>query len=256
MKSTRKHGGKPRQKRVKSGSGGGRYWLYGDHAVAAALANPARQIFELLCGEGKAAPQSTTEAPRPSPRSVGRRDIEALLPPGAVHQGIACLVAPLSPPSLDDIIALENQDILLVVLDQVTDPHNVGAIIRSSAGFGVQAVIVPRHNAPPESGAMAKAASGGLDRVPMVTVANLGRALEQLAKAGFWCLGLDGAAQRTLAETKPAGRIALVLGAEGHGLRRLTRDYCDELVRLPTVDDASLNVSAAAAAALYEFRRG
>ena len=143
------------------------------------------------------------------------------------------------------------------MLDQVTDPQNVGAILRSSAAFGARAVIVPRRHAPPVTGALAKAASGALEHVPLIEVGNLERALQQIKQAGFWCLGLDAAAERSIAEARLDGRLALVMGAEGWGLRRLTAERCDILVRLPTQGPiATLNVSNAAAVALYALSCG
>jgi 23S rRNA (guanosine2251-2'-O)-methyltransferase len=243
----------------------GPLWLYGVHAVLAARANPARHLHRLL---------ATAEAARrhaaaldagpagPAPEIVARADIEAVLPQGAVHQGLAALATPLPAPDLDAVLARcraagseapPGPRPVLVALDQVTDPQNVGAVLRSAAAFGAAAVIVPRHHAAPESGALAKAASGALEHIPLVAVGNLTRALGRLKAAGFWTVGLAGEAAGTLAEIDPGGPLVLVLGAEGGGLRRLTRETCDLLARLPTGGPiASLNVSNAAAVALYE----
>jgi 23S rRNA (guanosine2251-2'-O)-methyltransferase len=145
---------------------------------------------------------------------------------------------------------------VLLVLDQVTDPHNVGAVLRSAAAFGALAVVVPDRNAPPETGVLVKAASGALEHVPLIRVANLARALTDLKQGGFWCVGLAADSTQTLAEADLSGRIAFVLGSEGAGMRRLTRDGCDSVARLPTSGPiAQLNVSNAAAVALYEAAR-
>ena len=237
----------------------GGVWLYGVHAVAAAIANPKRRIYRLLVtNDGHAAlEQALGGRPALSFELVERGDIARALPAGAVHQGIAAYGEALQSPALEDLIAAAGPEAVIVVLDQVTDPHNVGAIVRTAAAFNAAGVVLPRDHAPPESGAMAKAASGALDRVKIARVTNLARALRALAEAGFWVIGLDAGADRELAAVKPAqGRVALVLGGEGRGLRRLTRETCDELARLPMTSAVeSLNVSNAAAVALYELRR-
>jgi len=229
------------------------YWLYGLHAVAAALGNPARRQRRLLTTEEGWArlaahvPEAVAlQAERVTPEAIAR-----LLPPDAVHQGLALLVDPLSPPPLAEAIAASPGPVL--VLDQVTDPRNVGAVLRSAAAFGAAAVIVQDRHAPGESGAMARAAAGALDRIPVLRAVNLARTLEALKEAGLFIVGLDTAADRTLASAGLEGRrLGLVLGAEDRGMRRLTRDGCDLLVRLPQSRAvASLNVSVAAAVALY-----
>jgi 23S rRNA (guanosine2251-2'-O)-methyltransferase len=195
---------------------------------------------------------------RPPPEIAAREAVERLLPAGAVHQGIALLADPLPAVAVEDIVERANAlaEALLVILDQATDPHNVGAVLRSAAAFGASAVIVPDRRAPDITGALAKAASGALETVPLVRVTNLARAMELLKASGFWCVGLDPEAEQTLAETRLAGKIALVLGAEGEGMRRLTRETCDLLVRIPMATGiGSLNVSNAAAIALYELAR-
>ena len=193
-------------------------------------------------------------------RVLDRFGLAALLPGGAVHQGWALEIEPLLAADLDDVLrAAEVREgrAIVVVLDQVTDPHNVGAVLRSAAAFGAAAVIVAEHGASPETGALAKAASGALDIVPLVRVVNLARALDRLKEAGFWCCGLDAEATEPLAALDLGRRAALVLGSEGGGLRRLVRERCDYLARLPTRPQLpSLNVSNAAAIALYELVRG
>ena len=240
-------------------------WLYGRHAVAAALANPARRVRRLIALAETAAELEALAAaaaaalPATVPEVLDRRDFEQLLPQGAVHQGMALAAEALPARDLDDVldgISDAAPPHLIVLLDQVSDPHNVGAILRSAAAFAARAVVMPEHGAPPVTGALAKAASGALEAVPLIRVTNLARTLDRLKEAGFWCVGLEEGAARTLAETDPGERVALVLGAEGSGLRRLTRERCDLLARLPTRGEpASLNVSNAAAIALYELSR-
>lgn len=240
----------------------GLVWLYGVHAVLAAVANPRRRCRRLLATEQM---QARIEAAagavpgRPTVEVCDRRDLAAVLSPGAVHQGVAALVTPLPAVDLDAILAaLEDVPLArLVILDQASDPRNVGAVIRSAAAFGVAAVIGQDRHAPAATGALAKAAAGGLERVPLVEVVNIARAMRTVQTAGFCCVGLDAAAPEPLARALPQGRVALVLGSEGHGLRRLPRETCDVLARIP-IDAASgsLNLSVAASIALYELARG
>ncbi|HEV2674998.1 MAG TPA: 23S rRNA (guanosine(2251)-2'-O)-methyltransferase RlmB [Aliidongia sp.] len=241
-------------------SSGGAPWLWGHHAVAAALKNPQRKLVRLVATEDAAAELAGMlgEAAIVEPQVMNRDSIAKLLPPGAVHQGVALLAKTLKPWQLEDVIAHlgEAERAIVVVLDQVTDPHNIGAVLRSAAAFGAVAVVLPDRNAPEISGTLAKSASGAVEHVPLVRVVNLNRALEQLKKAGFWSVGLAGDAEATLASHKLSGRVCLVLGSEGDGLRRLTREACDLMARLPTQGPvASLNVSNAAAIALYELVR-
>jgi 23S rRNA (guanosine2251-2'-O)-methyltransferase len=240
-------------------------WLYGRHAVAAALANPARRVRRLIAlPEVVAEVRSLAAAalarlPPGAPEVADRRGFELLLPQGAVHQGMALAAEPLPERDIDDVLDGIGETAgphIVVLLDQVTDPHNIGAVLRSAAAFAARAVIVPEHGAPPVTGALAKAASGALEAMPLLRVTNLARSLDRLKEAGFWCVGLEEGAAATLTETDAGTRIALVLGAEGSGLRRLTRERCDLMARLPTRGEpASLNVSNAAAIALYELTR-
>ena len=237
------------------------FWLYGRHPVLAALGNPQRRCRRLLAVE----PNDPRLAPLAAARglaveAVAREQIAHLVPGGAPHQGIGLLVEPLDATDLKDVCADPADGQPVVVLDQVTDPHNVGAILRSAAAFGARAVVLTQSHAPPETGVLARAASGALDRVPLLRVANLARALDDLAGLGYWRIGLSEGAQESMAAAKAAGRlgggVALVLGAEGAGLRRLTTERCDFLLRLPTLPAMpSLNVSNAAAIALYELAR-
>ena len=235
-------------------------WLAGIHAVTAALENPQRTIFRILVTAEAAKSHDRllkTRAPV-GIEVVAKNEIERQLPSGAIHQGIIAQVAPLPAMHIDDLVAMaaDAQNAIIVVLDQVTDPHNVGAILRSAAAFGALGVVVPDRHAPEETSALAKSASGALERMPLVRVTNLARALEDLKKGGFWICGLAADGAITLAQANLSGKIALVLGAEGDGLRRLTRETCDHLIRLPMVGEMeSLNVSNAAAVALYEFVR-
>ena len=231
-------------------------WIYGLHAVTAALDNPRRKIRRLIA-TAEAAEKLLRACPQSRPEKVERQEIDAALPAGAVHQGAALLADALEQPALEDVIAGTGDNAVIVLLDQVTDPHNIGAVLRSAAAFGALAVVQTERGTPGATGIVAKSASGALEAVPLVTVTNLARALGALQRAGFWLIGLDGEAERTLAGIAPSGRTALVLGAEGKGLRRLTREHCDLLARLPTRPPiASLNVSNAAAVALYELARG
>ncbi|MFN7112869.1 MAG: 23S rRNA (guanosine(2251)-2'-O)-methyltransferase RlmB [Alphaproteobacteria bacterium] len=244
-------------------------YLYGHHAVRAALQNPARHIQRLIVTEnGFEQIQEAYDAAmaaglrRPEPLMVEREDIDRLLPRDAVHQDVMIDAKPLEDVFLQDILNGTAEDTKVIVLDQVTDPHNVGAILRTAAAFGATAVIVQKLHAPEITGTLAKIASGAVEHVPLVREVNLNRALEQLKDAGFTCIGLDERGKVTMAQAaaphaKSGGRVALVMGAEGDGLRRLVSENCDVLAKLPTGGPiASLNVSNAAAIALYEIIRG
>ena len=226
--------------------------LYGKHASIAALANPMRKIKRVLVTKNTHAELGEKAfAGIKNLQIVDGKKLDDLLPREAVHQGIALECEPISQLDLQDFL-VENSDKPLLILDQVSDPHNVGAILRSAAAFDAGAVVVTDRNAPQESGVMAKPASGALELMPLITVGNLSQAIEHLKKAGYWIYGLDGEAKQTIAEAKLTGKIALVLGAEGRGLRRLTAERCDGLIRLPISPKMeSLNVSNAAAVALY-----
>jgi 23S rRNA (guanosine2251-2'-O)-methyltransferase len=187
---------------------------------------------------------------------LSREDLAQRLPAGAVHQGIAALLAPIEEPQLEDLLARCGEHALVLALDQVSDPHNVGAILRSAAAFGVAGLIVTDRHAPADTGVLAKAASGSLEFVPMVRAVNLARALEQLKAAKFWLYGLDEQGETAIADLDLGGRVCIVLGAEGEGLRRLTAEKCDRLATIPTEARlAALNVSNAAAVAAYEWAR-
>lgn len=228
-------------------------WIWGHHAVLAALANPERRIERLVMTREVAERHASASA---KAEILSREDLGRRLPAGAVHQGIAALSAPLEEPQLEDLLARCGEDALVLALDQVSDPHNVGAILRSAAAFGAAGVIVTERHAPADTGVLAKAASGALEIVPLMRVVNLARTLDQLKEAGFWRYGLDEEGEAAIGALDLGGRVCIVLGAEGEGLRRLTREKCDRLVTIPTADKlAALNVSNAAAVAAYEWAR-
>jgi len=238
-------------------SSGGAQWLYGQHAVQAALANPRRKLGRAVLTPRATEALGSRLLARVQVETAEPAAIDRLLPPGAVHQGAALEAWPLKSPDLDDVLAqpAEGRRVVLV-LDQLSDPHNVGAILRTAAAFGVTAVVVQDRNAPPQSGALAKAASGALDIIPYLEVVNIARALDQLAERGFWRIALAGDGESSLAEAVPAGDVALVLGSEGAGIRRLVREHCEASAFIPISKTMeSLNVSNAAAVALYELRR-
>ncbi|HVX73735.1 MAG: 23S rRNA (guanosine(2251)-2'-O)-methyltransferase RlmB [Devosia sp.] len=227
----------------------GPVYLYGLHTVRAALDNPRREKRELLATPNAFARlKETGPIGKVRQREVTPRELDRLLGGEAVHQGVALEVAPVSRFGLDDIEPLR----LVVVLDQVTDPHNVGAILRTACAFGADALLTTQRYAPRETGVMAKAASGALDLVPLIEVRNLGDTLERLKQRGMHVLGFDSEAATALAPRRDSGPLAIVLGAEGKGLRQRTRELCDEMVRLDMPGPIkSLNVSNAAAIALY-----
>ncbi len=236
----------------------GSLWLFGTHAVAAALANPARRLRRLLVTEeAEADLAGRIRQPWPIPAErCDRARLEQLLGRGIVHQGAALLADPLAMPSLAQ--ALERSGPVLV-LDQINDPRNVGAILRSAAAFGAACVISQDRNAPEETGTLAKAASGALEIVPMLRAVNIARTLVALRAAGLWVIGLDAGGGILSGPALANRRVALVLGSEGEGMRRLTRETCDEIagIAMPggTNRLESLNVSAAATVALYEMAR-
>jgi 23S rRNA (guanosine2251-2'-O)-methyltransferase len=242
-------------------------WIYGRHAVAAALDNPARRWHHLAALAGQERDAHALVAAAAAPRRgegepirvLDRIGLAAILPEGAVHQGLALAVEPLAELDLADVLRLASATAgrrVIVLLDQVSDPRNIGAVLRSAAAFGAVGVVVSLHGAPPVTGALAKAASGALERVPLVRVVNLARALDQLKEGGFWVCGLDETAPQRLAALDLGDQVAIVLGSEGGGMRRLVRERCDHLARLPTRSaQATINVSSAAAVALYELAR-
>ena len=239
-----------RKNKGKSGSNPNRPRFWGKHAVSAALDNPDRKVLKAWATREAATfmqfPPEMTVVMAEAP------DLGRMVPHDAPHQGVVIEVEPLEEIWLGDVLAEAPERAVLLVLDQVTDPHNVGAILRSAAAFGVIGIVTQDRHSPPESGALAKAASGALERVPWVRVVNLARALEEIAEAGFWRIGLAGEASTDIKDALGPKRVALVLGAEGPGMRSNTREHCDALARLPITNEVeSLNVSNAAAVALY-----
>lgn len=239
-----------RKKSYQSHGTANRPRLWGKHAVSAALDNPNRRVLRAW-----ATREATAFMQFPDEVAVTLAeapDLGRLVPHDAPHQGVVVEVEPLEDIWLDDLLTDASERAVLLVLDQVTDPHNVGAILRSAAAFGAVGIVTQDRHSPPESGALAKAASGALERVPWARVVNLARSLEEIGEAGFWRIGLAGDAETDLKDALGPQRVALVLGAEGPGLRPNTREHCDALARLPISDSIeSLNVSNAAAVALY-----
>jgi 23S rRNA (guanosine2251-2'-O)-methyltransferase len=227
--------------------------LYGWHPVREALLNPKRGLRRLLATENALRRLQEDRADlRIEPEMVRPAVIDRLLTPDAIHQGLYLEADPLPAPSFGELGAGE----IVLVLDQITDPHNVGAIIRSAAAFGVAAIITTERHSPTATGVLAKSASGGLEHVPIVHVRNLGDALDALGRDGVMRVGLDSEGSAVLEETSLRGPLALVLGAEDKGLRQRTRSLCDALARLDMPGAIkSLNVSNAAALALYVARK-
>jgi 23S rRNA (guanosine2251-2'-O)-methyltransferase len=255
----RRSGGKPFEKgrkpagrpawREREGGADGPVILFGWHTVAAALANPERQIRKLFLTENAARRLADENIDtRVPPEIVRPNTIDARLGPDAVHQGLLAEADPLPSPGIDEL----PEDGIVLVLDQITDPHNVGAILRSAAAFAVKAIVTTARHSPEATGVLAKSASGALEMVPLVTVQNLARALNELNDRGFMTVGLDSEGSEDLGAVVLQEPLALVLGAEGKGLRQLTRETCSVVARLDMPGQIkSLNVSNAAVLALY-----
>jgi 23S rRNA (guanosine2251-2'-O)-methyltransferase len=250
-RALRGRAGRMKGGRGSGASGNGTVRLWGRHAVEAALLNPDR-VHRKLWATREGVASLDGELPASfNVEYAQAADLARLVARDAPHQGLVLECEGLADVWLDDVLTGDPAR-PLVVLDQVTDPHNVGAILRSAAAFNACAIVTQDRHAPPESGVVAKSASGALEIVPWVRVVNLARALEEAAEAGYWRIGLAGEAPSTLAEALPAGPVALVLGAEGEGMRRNISEHCDALARLPISEAMeSLNVSNAAAIALY-----
>ena len=245
---------RPPRGRAKSqhGAPAGPQVIYGWHSVLAALRNPDRTIRKVLATPAARERLTMEGVTRSLPEPVEAHEIDRLVGKDAVHQGLAVLCDPLPETDLTDLGTAR----LILVLDQVTDPHNVGAILRSAAAFAADALVMTERHGPADSAVLAKAASGGLEHVPLVRVKNLARALDMLGEMGFERIGFDSEHSEPIESVALGERVSLVLGAEGKGLRRLTREHCDRLVRIDMPGEIrSLNVSNAAALALYAVSR-
>jgi 23S rRNA (guanosine2251-2'-O)-methyltransferase len=231
-------------------SGGDANWIWGTHAALAALANPERDIERIVATRSGA--ERLPKGLKVKVDFIEPDALDRLLPLGAVHQGVAVRASPLEAAAIEDACApVDGRPVL--VLDSITDPQNVGALFRSAAAFNVRAIVMQDRKAPPLTGALAKAAAGAIERVPEVRVVNIARAVEQLAEMGYRTIGLEGEGHETIERAATgAAQIALVLGAEGRGLRDLVAERCDHRARIPIAPEMeSLNVSVAGAVALY-----
>lgn len=229
--------------------------IYGRHAVLSALKNPKRRIQKLLITADNRTEIEKLNVPY---NVIERKEFTRILGEDAVHQGFALYCNRLETYDIADLIALakDKEKCHILILDQVTDPQNIGAIIRSCAAFSSLGLVMQDKNSPLESGAMDKAAAGTIELVPIARVTNLSRAIENLKKAGFWVLGMDGYAKTTIDKINKSGKTAIVMGSEGKGMRRLVEENCDSSVKLPiSANVESLNVSTAAAITLYELSK-
>ena len=226
------------------------FWIYGYHAVIAALKNPNRPKLRLVLSS--TIPEDVEVLFKPE--LISKSEIAQLLPQGALHQGIALLTRQLPVNTLDSLLVNIEKQSIVVAIDSMDDPHNLGAILRSSAAFGADAVMITERNSPELNGTVAKAASGALDIIPVIKVTNISRSLEKLKNANYWCLGLDNNANTELSNFDAGNRVVLILGSEGKGIRRLTKETCDHMVRIPISQQiSSLNVSVSAAIALHKI---
>ena len=235
----------------------GQLILYGRHAVLSALQNPQRKIFKLICTKENA-DEIRRIAPNQPLNIVERKEIDRLFPNDTVHQGFALYCSELPSYSVEEIITLSDkkENCHILILDQVTDPQNIGAIIRSCVAFDCLALIVQDKNSPLETGAMVKSSAGTIEHLPICRVTNLSRCIEQLKEAGFWIVGMDGYAKQNISQVDKNGKLAVIMGSEGKGMRRLVEESCDINVRLPINEKVeSLNVATAAAIVLYELSK-
>ncbi len=253
MRNAYKQQSKQKQKQ----NGVGQLIIYGRHAVISALKNPLRRVNKLLITL-----DTKDEIKKDFPQSpyniVDKNDINKVLPDNAVHQGFALYCSRLESYTLEEILDLSDKktDCHILILDQVTDPQNIGAIIRSCVAFDTLALIVQDKHSPLESGAMDKAAAGTIEKLPIARVTNISHTIDILKDNGFWVMGMDGYADITIDKVKKNGKMAIVMGSEGKGMRRLVQENCDASVKLPiNLEVESLNVATAAAVALYELNR-
>ena len=225
-------------------------WIYGKHAVRAAVLNENRQVFKIIV-----LPQNRDFLSDLSVKIevVDKNYFSSLFGKDAIHQGCAALILPLNEVFLED---LPDDNRPIVFLDQVTDPQNIGSILRASAVFGAKAVVLPEANSPEVTAVIAKVASGALESVPLIKVKNLVQSIKMLKKWGYWCIGLDERGDKTIGEMDLSGKFVLIIGSEGSGMRRLTRENCDFLIQLPSISDfTTLNAAQAATVSLYEILR-
>ena len=230
-----------------------KYYMYGVHPCAAALINPERQIDEVIYINDKILDKLPTLPKTIKTRKADKNWFDKTLGIDAVHQWIALRITARDPLGIDELANESEVNQMVIVLDQVSDPHNVGAIIRTAAAFGAKALVMTDRHAPDESGVLAKSASGALELVPIMRYANLANAIKELKEIGFWMYGFAESGTETLNEAKFSGKVALIMGAEGSGMRDLTKKNCDFLICLETADQFStLNVSNAAAIAMHQ----
>jgi 23S rRNA (guanosine2251-2'-O)-methyltransferase len=232
-------------------------WIYGKHAIKAALCNPRRKVLRLIALESFKNFPIECEKLSLKPEIVDRNFFNAIFGKDAIHQGCAIQVKKLPDCSIEELASDESDNRPFVFLDHASDPQNIGSILRASAVLGARAVVLTENNSPELTPVIVKTASGAVESVPLIRVVNLVRAINYLKQKGFWCVGLDERSNKKIYETALDGKFILVVGSEGEGLRRLTRENCDFLVQLPCLgkEFSTLNAAQAAAIALYEMLR-
>lgn len=227
------------------------YYIYGKHPSLMAMKNPRRKIIEVMCTDEFFA-HNKNDILKHKYKILETKDLNNITPRESNHQGVIVKTSQLL--FSMDAADFSSNNCKIAILDQVTDPHNAGAIIRSAAAFGINYIIMTKDNSVEENGIVAKTSCGGLEIVPIIRVTNLRTAIEQLKKDGFWVLGMDGNTNKTASTKQLQGKVAVILGSEGKGMRRLTIESCDEIVKIPISSDMeSLNVSNAAAIIFYEM---